>query len=102
MTTPTRPTALLLVAACTAMMLAACARPAPADTAQPAPAPAIATPTSEPPGEPPATSSTKRDIRCRTGQLHVDVAAADNAAGHKGLRIVFTNTSSKKSSPTLN
>jgi Protein of unknown function (DUF4232) len=33
--------------------------------------------------------------RCTTGQLHVDVAPGDNAAGHIGLLVVFTNTSTR-------
>ena len=33
--------------------------------------------------------------RCTTGQLRITVASGDNAAGHIGLRIVFTNTGTR-------
>jgi hypothetical protein len=33
--------------------------------------------------------------RCTAGQLHVNVASGDNAAGHIGLLVVFTNTSTR-------
>jgi len=55
------------------------ARPAPQPTRQPSPPPAAQTGT-----------------RCHTGQLRVSVAPGDNAAGHLGLRVVFTNTASHR------
>jgi hypothetical protein len=33
--------------------------------------------------------------RCTAGQLHINVASGDNAAGHIGLIVVFTNTSTR-------
>jgi len=50
------------------------ARPAPQPTRQPSP---------------PAAG--QGGTRCHTGQLRISVASGNNAAGHIGLRVVFTN-----------
>jgi hypothetical protein len=92
--------ALALVGVCLVAVLAACARAglAGAGSVQP-PQVGSSTPPTAPSlrgsrsAAPPATSGGV--TRCHTGQLHVGVVGGDNAAGHIGLRVVFTNTSAR-------
>lgn len=55
-----------------------------------------ATPSNEsPPAGPGGATHMSTGGRCTAGQLRVNVASGDNAAGHIGLLVVFTNTSTR-------
>jgi len=57
-----------------------------------------ATPKQSNPAPPAADSGSARlssDGRCTAGQLRINVASGDNAAGHIGLLVVFTNASTQ-------
>jgi hypothetical protein len=52
------------------------------------------TPPPRPAPQPSAPAAAQGGNRCHTGQLRVAVAPGNSAAGHVGLRIVFTNAAS--------
>jgi hypothetical protein len=99
---------LVLLTAVTGVVTALAGRGGDLDT--PATPPAVtsaapttesATPTRRPPSTAPATppattpSTTPGVTRCHTSDLQVSVGPGDSAAGHVGLRIVFTNKLSR-------
>jgi hypothetical protein len=91
-----RPTRALALVPLT-LMLAACGPIAATSTTPPAAGPTAAPPTTAPqtPGpqtpQPPAAPAGVG--RCAAAHLKVTVTPGDSAAGHVGLRLVFTNTS---------
>jgi hypothetical protein len=48
------------------------------------------------PTAPPSQGAGAQGTRCHTADLRIAVAPGDNAAGHVGLRVVFTNTASHR------
>ena len=102
-----RPTLLGLAVTCLVAVLAACA-PAGSSGAVSAPRPAAGSSANSAAPKPPSATvsgpaavghtpagTTGGPSRCTTGQLRITVASGDNAAGHIGLRIVFTNTGTR-------
>ena len=101
-----RPVRLSVPAAALLVLLAACgpglsvgSAPEASGSSAPPSTGAVSPPTDVPTGAPTATASAGRPAgpagtRCATGQLRVTVVPGDSAAGHLGLRVVFTNTGS--------
>jgi hypothetical protein len=83
------------LAACTAAALAALMACAPLNTTAPPAAAGTRAPAPSPTPPPPPRQAAPGGTRCHTGQLRVRVAPADSAAGHLGLRVVFTNTTTR-------
>ena len=79
--------------------LAGCASPTPAGTGvgQLPTTPSTGQPvtTTEPPPSPPGGHQTASGTRCASAILHLEIGAGDNSAGHIGLVVIFTNTSSR-------
>jgi uncharacterized protein DUF4232 len=80
-----------LALACVLVGPAGCGGAKPAPT--PSPQPSGSGPTVPPPSPVPSITAHLAGARCTTPQLGIAVAPGTNAAGHIGLRLVFTNSS---------